>query len=85
MDKSVSQDVSVEKQNNVHFSKELPVLDNYQQKETKKNEASAPTPAKEHVSASKQALVGDTNYNETCSFMKSAAFSSTKWVIQEED
>ncbi|XP_004243671.1 protein REPRESSOR OF SILENCING 3-like [Solanum lycopersicum] len=79
MDKSDSQDVSVEEQNNVHFSKELPVLDNYQQKETKKNEASAPTPEKEHVSASKQALVGDTNYSETCSFMKSAA-SMKEWT-----
>ncbi|WMV26447.1 hypothetical protein MTR67_019832 [Solanum verrucosum] len=36
-DKSDSQDVSVEEQNNVHFSKELPVLDDYQQKETMKN------------------------------------------------
>uniref|UniRef100_M1B203 Marker Xucw84 n=2 Tax=Solanum tuberosum TaxID=4113 RepID=M1B203_SOLTU len=78
-DKSDSQDVSVEEQNNVHFSKELPVLDNYQQKETMKNDASAPTPEKEHVSASKQALVGDTNYNETCSFMKSAA-SMKEWT-----
>ncbi|KAH0650638.1 hypothetical protein KY290_031502 [Solanum tuberosum] len=78
-DKSDSQDVSVEEQNNVHFSKELPVLDDYQQKETMKNEASAPTPEKEHVSASKQALVGDTNYNETCSFMKSAA-SMKEWT-----
>ncbi|XP_055824068.1 protein REPRESSOR OF SILENCING 3 [Solanum dulcamara] len=71
--------VIVEKQSNVHFSKELPVLDNYQQKEKMKNEASAPTLEKEHASASKQALVGDTNYNETCSFMRSAA-SMKEWT-----
>ncbi|KAL3332491.1 hypothetical protein AABB24_032852 [Solanum stoloniferum] len=78
-DKSDSQDVSVEEQNNVHFSKELPVLDDYQQKETMKNEVSAPTPEKEHIFASKQALVGDTNYNETCSFMRSSA-SMKEWT-----
>ncbi|WMV26442.1 hypothetical protein MTR67_019827 [Solanum verrucosum] len=72
-DKSNSQDFSVEEQNNVHFSKKLPVLDDYQKKETMKNEGSAPTPEKKHVSALKQVLVGDTNYNETCSFMRSAA------------
>lgn len=65
-----------EEQNNVHFSKELPVLDNYQQKGKMENEASNPTPEKEHLSAPKQ---GDTNYRETCSFMRSAA-SMKEWT-----
>ncbi|KAK4722034.1 hypothetical protein R3W88_012267 [Solanum pinnatisectum] len=78
-DKSNSQDFSVEEQNNVHFSKKRPVLDDYQKKETMKNEGSAPTPEKEHVSALKQVLVEDTNYNETCSFMRSAA-SMKDWM-----
>ncbi|KAM3395030.1 protein REPRESSOR OF SILENCING 3 isoform X1 [Capsicum galapagoense] len=71
--------VIVEEQNNVHFSKELPMLDNYPQKGNMKYEANAPTPKKEHQSAPKQTFVGDTNYSETCSFMRSAA-SMKEWT-----
>ncbi|MCD7456781.1 hypothetical protein HAX54_033120 [Datura stramonium] len=75
-----NESVIVEEKKNVHFSKELPVLDNYQQKGKMKNEACDPTPEKEQRSAQKQALVGDnTNYSETCSFMRSAA-SMKEWT-----
>ncbi|XP_009800310.1 protein REPRESSOR OF SILENCING 3 [Nicotiana sylvestris] len=69
----------VEEQKNVHLSKELPHLDNYQQKGEVMNEALAPTPEKKHLSASKQAFVGDTSFSDTCSFMRSAA-SMKEWT-----
>ncbi|CAN4122061.1 unnamed protein product [Withania somnifera] len=64
--------IFIVEQNNAHFSKELPM----EQKGKMKNEAGGPTPEKEHLSAPKQ---GDTNYRETCSFMKSAA-SIKEWT-----
>ncbi|KAK4355784.1 hypothetical protein RND71_024755 [Anisodus tanguticus] len=71
--------VIVEEQKNVPFSRELPHLDKYQQKGNMKDEACAPTPEKEHLSAPKQAIVEGTNYSETCSFMRSAA-SMKEWT-----
>ncbi|XP_016433863.1 uncharacterized protein LOC107760342 [Nicotiana tabacum] len=69
----------VEEQKNVHLSKELPHLENYQQKEEVMNEGLAPTPEKKHVSAPKQEFVGDTSFSDTCSFMRSAA-SMKEWT-----
>ncbi|XP_059283428.1 protein REPRESSOR OF SILENCING 3 [Lycium ferocissimum] len=74
-----SASVIVGEQKNVPFSQDLPVLDNYQQKGKKKNEACASTPEKEPLSSPKQAILGDPNYSETCSFMRSAA-SMKEWT-----